>query len=502
MAVGRSLTVISNLLLVPLFLIRWDRATYGEWLALSSTVAYLSTTDLGMNTAAINELTAAYARRDIAHYRLVQSSASLFYLLFAACLAILCAFACGLLPISRWLALRAIPATTAGLVVWLLAARILLQMLAYQVCGVYRSIGRLSTTEWIWNLQFLLGIAATGWVLNNGGSPLELAAWNIAPLIVVPAIVLGVLWRTNRQLLPRPSDARLATIAKLMKPSLSFGLIMITAALAFNGPIVIASRIVGGAGIALLVSTRTLSNLIRQLIQIATSALWPEITRLYATGAKDEIQAAHRFICSLSSILCSAIAGTLWFEGAEIIQWWTRGRLQADTSLLRLLLVSVVLGAPWLASSLMNMATNRNKRMASFQALSAVITVAASAVLLPYAGSLAIPIGTIVGEATVCYHFIPKEACKVTGADYALFARRVWTMVAVLLLTGYSAGRFAHAIGVGPAPIRWLESAGITLVSCGVIGWRFSAPKAEKRRLYRQIVKTLNLSDTHLQESS
>ena len=69
MVFGRGLTILSNLLLVPLSLSRWDKTTYAEWLVLSATVAYLSTTDLGVNTAAINEMAAAYACGDLKRYR-------------------------------------------------------------------------------------------------------------------------------------------------------------------------------------------------------------------------------------------------------------------------------------------------------------------------------------------------------------------------------------------------------------------------------------------------
>lgn len=492
MVVGRSLTIVSNLLLVPLFLIHWDKTAYGEWLALSSAVAYLSTTDLGMNTAAINELTAAYARKDMARYHSIQSSASLFYVLFTGCFAMLCAVAFALLPFPQWLGLKSIPGPAARLIAWLLAVRILLQMLAYQICGIYRSIGRLSTTEWIWNLQFMLGIAATAWVLICGGSPLELAAWNIAPLIVVSALAWCVLGRTHPQLLPHLSDARLPAIKKLVNPSLGFGLIMVTAAVAFNGPILIASGILGGATIALLVSTRTLSNLVRQIVQILTSAIWPEITRLHATAARTEIQAAHRFICFVASVLCSAIAGTLWFEGEEIIQRWTGARLVPDVVLLHLFLVSIVFGAPWVASSLINMATNRNRRTAAFQAASALITVASSALLLPYAGARAIPIGVLIGEALGCYHFIVKDACKATGSNYSVFARRLWPMVLLLSLTAYAAAWLAHAVAIGPCPVRWIESTLLTLFGCGLVGWRLGASRNERQVVRRAIELTLS----------
>jgi glycosyltransferase involved in cell wall biosynthesis len=42
--------------LVPLYLKYWPATRYGEWLALSSLASYLSTLDVGLNTARVNRL--------------------------------------------------------------------------------------------------------------------------------------------------------------------------------------------------------------------------------------------------------------------------------------------------------------------------------------------------------------------------------------------------------------------------------------------------------------
>jgi len=46
---GKILLTLGSLLLVPLYLTHWSPTVYGEWLALSAAVAYLSALDLGMN---------------------------------------------------------------------------------------------------------------------------------------------------------------------------------------------------------------------------------------------------------------------------------------------------------------------------------------------------------------------------------------------------------------------------------------------------------------------
>src|SRR6266550_7806953 len=82
---GHGIAIVGSLLLVPLYLHVWSPALYGEWLALYSVVAYLSSLDLGVQTYAVNRLTQAHARGDLQEYRRVQHTAFVFYF----CLALL-----------------------------------------------------------------------------------------------------------------------------------------------------------------------------------------------------------------------------------------------------------------------------------------------------------------------------------------------------------------------------------------------------------------------------
>ena len=44
---GQIINIASRIVLVPLFLLAWGADIYGEWLLLSSMVAYLSLTEMG-----------------------------------------------------------------------------------------------------------------------------------------------------------------------------------------------------------------------------------------------------------------------------------------------------------------------------------------------------------------------------------------------------------------------------------------------------------------------
>ena len=95
---GQIINLASRVLLVPLFLTAWGAEVYGEWLLLTSIVAYLSLTDLGGQLYIVNRLTQAYAQGDIPLFRkILHTGLSLFLIIPLVAFAV---FLGGHLPVS------------------------------------------------------------------------------------------------------------------------------------------------------------------------------------------------------------------------------------------------------------------------------------------------------------------------------------------------------------------------------------------------------------------
>jgi len=480
---AQMLNVVGNLVLVPFFLSRWSTGVYGEWMALSAVVAYFSVTDLGMNSAAANATTAAYARGDLGRYRYLQGSAMAFYVGMALSVSLLFGILTAVLPLPAWIGIRHIPPTVAAWVTWVLALRILWQMPAGQLGSIYRSTGNLAATQWFWNLQAMGLLAVTVTVLLLHGGVLRLALWGVAPMMAVTAGVWFSLRRSHPELIPKLSEARIAGLRELLSPSLLFGLIMLSMALTLQGPVLLVSKALGGTAVALLVTTRTLANVVRQVEGSVQNALWPELTRLDAVRAESALRLGHRLLIIGSVALSAAFAGALWFEGASVMAVWTRGKLTEDVWLLRSFLVAAVLQAPWLASATFMMASNRHRRLAHSYFISAVLTLAAIAVLLSPCGLLAVPLGALIGEGLACYHFVIRDACGVLKEEYAQFSARLWPGVAAISCAAWGAGYLGHSLAVGAAPLRWLQVGALTMLAAALAAWGLALRQDERSRL-------------------
>ena len=452
---GQGIRTFGHLLLVPLYLRYWSATAYGEWLALASLTAYLSTFDLGVNTAGVNRLTQEYARGDADAYARYQAAALAFYTVVAVAGSLLLAAAAWLLPLAAWLGLRAISPDEAAWVAWLLGAQILLAMPVGFMAAVYRTTGRLAWTEWLGNARAVAALALVPLVLGLGGGMPALAASQLLPLVAIVAFVLWHLRRSWPALLPRLPLARVHALRVLLAPSLLFALMTLANALTLQGAVLLLVTQLGGAVVAVFVVSRTLTSLVRQAVFTVNNALWPHLTALEATEDYPRLRTMHRLSVLGSSALAVAFAAALWHVGEEVIAVWTSGRLGADVTLLHLLLVQVALQAPWVASSVLPAAFNRPRILAAATAAASVVGLAVAALLVDPLGAWAVPIGLITGEALACYVFVPREACRLARADYRPFALRQWlTLSAAAALAFPAAAGAAWLIG-GPAVLRW-----------------------------------------------
>src|SRR5580658_3360844 len=146
-----GLGVVSNLLLLPLYLHRWSVAVYGEWMALYSVVNYLGALDFGISTAAVNAATIAYARKDWETFKRIQGTA------WAACVwisilgALIIAAVLVFTRVNQWLGLRAISPHESILVFGFLSIALLTGTPNRQLNCTYIALGEYPKYQWLYN---------------------------------------------------------------------------------------------------------------------------------------------------------------------------------------------------------------------------------------------------------------------------------------------------------------------------------------------------------------
>ncbi len=466
---GQVLGFAANILIVPLYLHVWSPAQYGEWLTLYSAVAYLSTLDMGVQTYVVNRLTQAYARGDMDEYASVQHTAFAFYAALGAiagCVVVAVVF---FAPVQHWFSFASTTHRVTVIVVALLAFQYLAQLPGTILISVYRTTGNLATSSWLANLMRMLILVFTVLALVLKPSFVTVAAAQASAFVIVLAVTFWHVRRRFPSLVPSFKKARWELVGSILKPSMLFGAIILSTALVLQGASLLVAGALGAAAVALFVTTRTLANSMRQLVNLLANAAWTDLTRLEALDDRRRLSMALRFLVFTSAAGCLAISASLWFEGSSVILFWTRGKLAPDPTLLHWFLIYLALQTPWMTASQIPCATNQHRLTSIAYLVSAITGLSSATLLVRHFGLIGVPMGLIVGESLACYHFVLRDGCRVAGQPYGRFAARLWAGMFLIGAFAATATWGVHHLAVSMT-LRWIISGTVssTVVAVGL----------------------------------
>jgi O-antigen/teichoic acid export membrane protein len=483
---GQGIGVVASLLLVPLYLHVWSPALYGEWLALYSVVAYLSSLDLGVQTYAVNRLTQAYAQGDLQEYRRVQHTAFAFYLCLAVVGSVGLAVFALWAPIRFWFHVSLTNQHSVFQIVLLLGGQFLWTIPASLVWSVYATAGNLAKTQWVMNASRVLSVALTVSVLFFWPTLAVVAGAQAAGFMIILTIVWWDVRKQFPQLAPGISQAKLSLLRPILKQGVFFSLIDLAVGSTLQGSNLIVAGFAGAAALAVFVTTRTLANSIRQLVGLFVHSSSTNLTVLEGLPDKQRVRLAFRLVVFATVAGCVAISASLWFEGSSVFSAWTRGRLPVDTWLLRAFLLWLVLQSPWVAASAIPSYTNKHKGLAISYLASSFGGLLLGVVLVPRVGLKGLPIAFIVAEAVACYHFVIRDACGIIGEPYLQFARKLWLAVTVVSVVAFCSTWTVHlASGLGTFP-RWVCSGCTSVAAVALSTWVFWFREEERAFVRRK----------------
>lgn len=483
---GNGIGVISSLLLVPLYLHVWSPTLYGEWLALYSVVAYLSSLDLGVQTYAVNRLTQAYARGDLREYRLVQHTAFAFYFFLALLGSVgLMAFALWA-PIGSWFHVSLTDRHSVFLIVLLLGGQFLWTMPASLAWSVYATAGDLAKTQWVMNASRILSLALTICALLFWPKLAVVAAAQAGGFLFTLGFVLWDVRKRLPQLAPGFSHARISLLGPILRQSIFFALIDLAVGATLQVSNLIVASVAGTAALAVFVTTRTLANSIRQLVGLFVHSSSTNLTVLEATQEKPKLRLAFRLVVFATVAGCIAVSASLWFEGPSVFSVWTRGRLPVDTWLLRGFLLWLVLQSPWIAASAIPSYTNKHKSLTMSYLASSFGGLLLGIALVPRWGLKGLPIAFIIAEAAACYHFVLRDACCIIGEDYLEFAGKLWLGMACIGGAAFCATWAVHQLVELGTLQRWVLSGCVSLAAVTLTTWMFWFREEERTFVRRK----------------
>jgi O-antigen/teichoic acid export membrane protein len=362
-AFGMSVTLVVQLVSVPVLLAAWGVPTYGEWLVLAAIPTYLALSDLSFSSVAGSSMIMLAAQGNRAEA--ITLGGRLWSIVtMTTGIAVLAAIAIAFVFGGVFGSGAAIPLPDARIVL----VALFLQVAVGNQYGVldawYRTGGRYPLGAALRQFGRLLEFGALVGAVLLGAAPSVAAIATLAGGVVgfgVSYIVLrrAVPWSTFRLELPR-----LQTFRELLAPGVAFMAFPLGTALSIQGVTIVVGALLGSAAVAVFATTRTVTRVVPQLLSAIGVSIWPEMSRSVGVGELEESRAILRRATQLSIVVSATFVVVLAAAGPSMIRWWTKGSVDPTSALLNLLLLGVSCNTIWSVLSIALAATNRHRRMA------------------------------------------------------------------------------------------------------------------------------------------
>jgi O-antigen/teichoic acid export membrane protein len=400
--VGQGVTVLIQLLSLPLFLHFWSTAQYGKWLMLSAVPAYFAMSDGGMIPVAANKISMLQAAGRTDEANAVFQSALALITLAVAAVGTLAAAVLGLLG-------DAVLDAGSRLTLWLLIMTTLLSLYGGLLCAGFRAFGS-NAQGVLWNelirsLEFLgmaLGLATSG---SFVGSAAGFLGGRCAGLLIVATIV--------RLRFPRLGwsfqYASRSELASLWHPALAYLAFPLGNGLNLQAITLMVGGLFGPVALATFNTYRTISRLVLQLTATLSHAALPEFSRLFGSEDAAGLRRAYSGVLVLAGALSVGTTLAMIVLAPYLLQWWTHGKIGFLAPLFLLFALATLLGGLAHVPRILLMATNRHSALGVRYLL-----LSGAGVLLAYG------LGKLLGqEGTALALCLPESGMFVLGYYYA-----------------------------------------------------------------------------------
>jgi len=418
-------SMLGQIIAVPILLTYWGGQRYGEWVVLISLVASFSVLNLGVQSYAGNRMISCYVRGDGKEGARVLHAALRLYLILCGLALLATSFLVWWPQTLSWLQIQIIPPRHARIIIGIQGVMATYAIIGGLLMGLFRVIKQ-------YPRQLTYSLAERVILL---GSPLVVAwlgGWPLHASVMVGILMAGVACVALQDVVRRtPYPIGLASASwgdavSLLPPSITFFGVSIATTLLSTGMIIVISKTSGALAVTVFTTTLMLTNVVRIVIQQGLNVLWPEITATAAhTGMSGRMLRWHRLVLKLVCFLALLGSSAIVLLGPDVLTLWTRGKIQIDVWLNLLLAVYLLIQAPALVSGVFGLATNRQKDMLRVHVVITVISMVVAWFLLSSFGiwvaAIALTVAQVIGTI-----WILGLACRWTSDHYASLVRDIF----------------------------------------------------------------------------
>lgn len=366
---GMAITIVIQLVSLPLFLHYWDTSTYGVWLMLSAIPSYLSMADIGMVAAAGNKMTMSMGEGNVSEANTTFQSAQVFMTTVCSLLALF------LVPLVLWAPFPGLVTMDRRVALLALCAGVLLALFSGLMETLYRSTGRYAIGAVLGNLVRLAEWLGSLLGLILVGSFAAIALSSLAARLVGTIFFIWYATRGNHGIKLGISLAQKTEVIALAKPAISFMTFPLANALSFQGVTLLVGVLFGPALVGIFNTYRTIARISVQITSMFSFAIWPEFSRLFGQGGMPAVESLFRRTNILGVFQAIGLSILTYFISPWLLNFWTDGHIKFIPDLMLLMLIYAAIAGIWHVPRGLLMAINQPKKIAQWSLVVGLLVV-------------------------------------------------------------------------------------------------------------------------------
>jgi O-antigen/teichoic acid export membrane protein len=438
---GLSVTFLRQIAMVPLFISFWGVGKYSDWILISALSSFFAMTDLGLNRASNNEFVIKYNQKDYTTCSKLQTNAFLFVLLIFIIFTLTSALISVTLGFKRILGVENFTERETSFSFILLMCEIFAVMYGRVYHGIFRATSRTHVVIVVDNF-----VRVGELLILFFGIYLKIDIVTMLSLFLIPSL-LGVVFKHFHSAKVFPSGLSLknfdgSVLKSMVKPSLAFMFFPLGQAVSNQGMVFVVNTLLGSTVLVAFTTTRTFVNFLRQLMNMLSTSINPEICAAY--GRKDYKTISNVYNRSLIITLFSTLICIIFllFAGKFIYTKWTNGAMEFNQfffgGMLFVLLISCLTGL----SSVIPLSTNTHNRFTVVFIFSQIGGVVLCYIFLKiYPDLILIPVALFITEFLLFVYTV-KENNKFLNISFKEMYSAQWEQAKFLLKKGKQYSQF------------------------------------------------------------
>lgn len=369
---GPVVTLVVQLVQVPLFLSFWGVEKYGEWLVLTGVPLMFVLADMGVAQASASKCIMEVGRQSFEEARNTLRTSRAYVTAIAFLLVIATIALAALVDWASLLKLSSVSSGSAKAVILLVACYVGVSLQGGYLGAWLRASDQTPVHAFIEGSTRVLDLCAVALTLFIGGGFIAVAVALLISAVFCRLTHALVARRLSSEQLRWPGKATLGQLRAVLKPSVAFIGITLTQTLTVQGGIQILNQISTQQTVVLFNTVRILVRTLVLFGGAVSNALRPELSRLVGEGLEISAAIFSRRIAIVTMTLATALYLLLIGFGPGIIEVWTKSRVDASRFEVGMLGLHALLNVFWLIPATLSIATNQHSRYAAAYSASAI----------------------------------------------------------------------------------------------------------------------------------